>query len=183
MEKFGKQALQEILKKTLNIVKFMKILLPAFIAMCNIAFAQQHIISLGLLKHDVDVMGTNKEHGKDINIEYAYDFGKPNGFLYNIGRVQNITKSNFTDVTYTGVGYKKIFLEKAFFEFDWGLAHHSNKNNGSCYGNIVSREAISLGYKIHKKVSASIYFDHISDAKTCNHKSLDNAGARVSYYI
>lgn len=105
--------------------------------------SSNHLISLDIL----DLMGSNDEHGTDINLKYRYDTSEKDGFLFNTGHAHNISSSPYIN----------------YFEFDWGITHHSNNPNGLCAGDVVPREAVH--------------------AKFCNHSSLDTFGTRFTYRI
>ena len=140
--------------------------------------------------HDEGPFSNSKEDGYDVHLELR--FAAP-GFLSYIGSPEphigaNINTAGDTSQVFAGLSYEWSLWKGLFAGISVGGAYHNgetdaflpDKKDLGCH--LLFRESLTLGWAIteHHKVAA--VFDHISNAKLCDHnEGLENLGVRYSY--
>lgn len=147
-------------------------------------------ISIGALIHDEGPFSNSKEDGYDGHIELR--FASP-GFLDLIWSPEphigaNINSDGDTSQVFAGLSYEYLLWKGLFMGLSVGAAYHdgetdshrTDKKDLGCH--LLFRESLTLGWQLteHQKIAA--IFDHISNAKICDHnEGLENIGIRYSY--
>jgi len=140
-----------------------------------------------------------KEQGVGINIEAL--FAAP-GFLRVLGAPRPhigasiATDSDATSQIYAGLEWKAHLARRLFVAGSLGGAVHNGEtdafdpavdiprlNNTQFFGcRALFRLGADIGVDLTDRVSASVHWDHISNAGLCvNNEGLDNLGIRLGY--
>jgi lipid A 3-O-deacylase len=168
-------------------------------------------LKLGVLDHDVPILGGHTEHGVDINAELQFQSFVPESAVGGIdprlrwllrpapnigvdGNTAGLTSQLYFGLIWTvnldngGVLWPN---HAVFFSFGFGGA----ANNGKIYApdtsdhlslgaNLLFHEQLELGYRITPRWSVSVYFDHSSNAHIDRYNAgLDNLGVRVGLHF
>ncbi len=168
-------------------------------------------VKLGLLDHDVPILGGQTEHGVDVNAEVLFHSFVPDSAVAGIspalrwllqpaphlgvdGNTSGYTSQLYFGLTWTAnldTGGLLWPDHAVFFAFGFGPAF----NNGHVYApdtsdhlslgsNVLFHEYLELGYRITPHVSLSVYFDHSSNAGLARYNAgLDNLGIRVGWHF
>jgi hypothetical protein len=166
-------------------------------------------IFLGVLDHNVPILGPQHEHGVDINAEAQFQSFVPDSTVSGIGAgwrwllqpgpeigVQANT-SGYTSELYFGLAWTVDLIvggllwpnHAVFFSFSFGPSFnnghvHSNYTHLSLGSNVLFRESVELGYRITPRWSLSVYFSHSSNAGLANDNAgLDDLGMRVGLHF
>ncbi len=147
-------------------------------------------LRFGILDHDPDMFGGDKESGVDINFEAL--FHSPEVFKYILSPRPHLGASINT------VGD----TSKAYFGLTWGLDIGQVFLEGSLGGTVHNgetdidpdreskelgctfnfRESASIGYRFLEHHSLSIMVDHISNASLCSeNEGMETLGLRYGY--
>jgi hypothetical protein len=150
-----------------------------------------HEISIGVLDHDTDNLwsGFSRESGADINFEALFS---PSYEILG-GAIRpavgaSINTSGDTSKLYAGARWRYEFEQGIFVGIGLGAAVH----NGDTDLKSVDKKALGskvlfhipleAGYRFNEHYSASIYFDHVSNASLANaNEGLDTLGFRLGY--
>jgi lipid A 3-O-deacylase len=147
-------------------------------------------LRLGLLDHDIGILGHAKEGGGDINGEVLFE--SP-GFLDAVGAPRphlgvSVNSEGDTSQAYAGLTWGFAPVQLVFMEFSLGGAIHDGKlsDGGTARkelgARVLFRESLSLGYRIDDHHSLSLIFDHESNANLADHnEGLNNLGIRWGY--
>ncbi|MBV8094123.1 MAG: acyloxyacyl hydrolase [Acetobacteraceae bacterium] len=173
----------------------------------NTASAQWSIFSeleLGVLAHDVPVLGSRKESGADLNGELRFVSPVPESLVSgiappfrwmltprpNIGGSVNTsgyTSQFYFGLTWTAELFKDVFRPEdgVFFGIGFGPAFNnghistispSHKSLGS---NVLFHPSLELGYRFDRPYSIEMYWDHSSNAGLATkNEGLNNLGIR-----
>lgn len=168
-------------------------------------------IKLGVLDHDIGILGGHTEHGADINAEVQFESFVPESAVSGIdphlrwllrpapnfgvdGNTAGLTSQLYFGLAWTAdldTGGMLWPDHAVFFMFGFGPAF----NNGKIYapdtsdhlslgGSILFHEQIEVGYRITPRWSVSVYFDHSSNAGIDRYNAgLDNLGMRVGLHF
>jgi len=155
-------------------------------------------IRLGVLKHSAAIStNTPKEKGVDGNIEVLFTSPDWLGWMWSprphIGASFNAS-SDDTDQVYSGLTWEWNPLGDFFIDASLGFSAHNGRlhvdgadeDSGrrrefGC--KVLFRESVELGYRIMKRHSVSLIWDHISHGGLCDdeNEGMDNAGVRYGY--
>jgi lipid A 3-O-deacylase len=167
-------------------------------------------IYLGVLDHNVPILGPQHEHGVDINAEAQFKSFVPDSAVSGIGAgwrwllqpgpeigVQANT-SGYTSELYFGLAWT-VDLDTGgllwpnhavFFSFSFGPSFNNGHVHSSHYqylslgSNVLFRESLELGYRITPRWSLSVYFSHSSNAGIAQYNAgLDDLGMRVGFHF
>ncbi len=147
-------------------------------------------ISWGVLAHDHGPFTDTKEEGLNSHIEIR--FASPD-FLDIIGGPEphigaNINTKGDTSQVFAGLSYEWRIWSGLFAGFSLGGAYHGGETDShkadrkdlGCH--FLFRESVTLGWEITENHKIAGIFDHISNAKLCDHnEGLENLGLRYSY--
>ena len=168
-------------------------------------------LKLGLLYHDVAILGGHTESGADVNAEALFHTFVPDHAVAGIspalrwllqpaphigvdGNTGGYTSQLYFGLTWTAnldTGGVLWPNHAVFFAFGFGPAF----NNGHIFApdtsphlslgsNVLFHEYLELGYRITRHVSLSVYFDHSSNAGLARYNAgLDNLGVRVGWHF
>jgi len=168
-------------------------------------------LKLGVLDHDVAILGGHTESGADINAEALFHTFIPDSAVDGIspalrwllqpaehigvdGNTSGYTSQLYFGLTWTAnldTGGLLWPNHAVYFAFGFGPAF----NNGHVYApdtsphlslgsNVLFHEYLELGYRITPHVSLSVYFDHSSNAGLARYNAgLDNLGMRVGWHF
>jgi lipid A 3-O-deacylase len=157
------------------------------------AVAADQVISelkVGVMSHDVSVLGNNEEQGVDVNAEIL--FASPE-FLSAIWSPRphlglDINTDGDTSQLYLGLTWKwQPFEFPLWGAFSTGGSVHSGETGKSTtdkeLGSLVLfRQALEIGYDLDDQWSASVYFSHISNASLADeNEGLNNLGLRIGF--
>jgi hypothetical protein len=163
-------------------------------------------IRLGVLAHDVPILGEQHEHGADLNAEVDFATPVPAEWLSGVAPdyrwlltpaphmgVEANTVGD-TSQLYIGLTWTAdldtggtLWPDHAVFvaigfgpAFNNGDLHATSNDHLSLGAHVLFHPALELGYRITTRWSVSAYFDHTSNAGFAreNH-GLDNLGVRV----
>lgn len=153
----------------------------------------------GVLAQDCCGGGSNKEEGVSINLEAL--FSSPR-FLSVVGAPRPLigasiaTDGAATSQLYGGLEWKLEFSERFFVAGTFGATVHDGETDRFdpvadadrvrdtvFYGcRVLFRIGGDLGYEFTERVSASLHWNHISNAGLCEHnEGLDHLGLRMGY--
>jgi lipid A 3-O-deacylase len=161
-------------------------------------------VQIGVLAHDLPVLGEQREHGADINGELrfvspvpdAWVAGVPPAFRWmltprpDVGMDANT--SGYTGQVYLGLTWTAVLFRAAVTPqdridfsigfgpaFDNGHRTESARHLGVGSG-VLFHPSIELAYWIDPRLSVSLYFEHSSNAGLEKENAgLNNAGVRV----
>jgi hypothetical protein len=148
-------------------------------------------LRVGFLRPDVGVFGTHKEKGGiDLNGEVLFNsprvlswIGAPRPHVGITGNTAGNTGYVYIGMTWHFELWRALFLEPSV----GGAAHngkynHATNDRKSLGCSLQFRESLSLGYHLTKRVNASLYLDHISNAGICSgNEGMESAGLRMGY--
>ena len=168
-------------------------------------------LRLGILAHNVPILGDQKEHGVDVNAEAQFQSFVPESALTGIAPDRrwllrpaphigvDANTGGFTSQLYFGLTWT-VNLDNdgvlwpdhtVFLAFGFGPAF----NNGhiqapnttshlSLGSNALFHGSLELGYRITARWSLSVYFEHSSNAGLARYNAgLDNLGIRVGSHF
>ena len=150
-----------------------------------------HEVSVGVLDHDTDHLwsGFSRESGVVINVEALFSPSfEVLGSAIRPALGASINTSGDTSKLYAGARWRYEFEQGVFFGIGLGGAVH----NGDTDFETVDRKAlgsrvlfhipIEVGYRFTENYTASIYFDHISNASLADaNEGMDTLGVRIGY--
>ena len=181
--------------------------LAVYLICAGPASAQQILseVRLGVLAHDVPVLGTQKEHGADINGELLFVSPISDDLVAgvtpalrwilvprpNIGG--DVNTAGDTSQLYLGVTWTATLFEDLTRQGDsvfLGIGLGPAFNNGydlapddsrkSLGSHVLFHYSLDLGYRFDSRYSASVYIEHSSNAGLAReNQGLTNAGLRV----
>ncbi len=167
-------------------------------------------VRVGVLAHDVPVLGERRESGVDINGELIFASPVPDGWLANVGpawrwllrpapnvgfsaNTNGDTSQLYFGLTWTvdldngGVLWPDhaVFLALSFGPaFNTGHVHTTAPNKLALGSNVLFHPALEIGYRITPQWSISAYFEHSSNAGLANdNPGLDNLGLRLGLHF
>lgn len=151
----------------------------------------------GVLAQSCCGNGTNKEEGVSLNAEAVF---KSPRFLNAIGAprplagVSVATDGDATSQVYAGVEWRVPLINRFFLGANVGGALHNGETDRfdpvadadrvedtAFYGCAAHfRFGGDLGYEVTERVTASVHYNHISNAGLCSeNEGLDHLGARL----
>jgi lipid A 3-O-deacylase len=171
------------------------------------AASAQDIVSelkLGVLAHDVPILGDQREHGADINAELRFVSPVPDSWVAdvspawrwmldprpNIGIDANdagYTSQAYFGLTWTAVLWRGLFSPQDHIDFDFSFGPAFNNghtsataSHASLGSNVLFHPSAELVYWFAPRGNVSIYFEHSSNAGLAyNNTGLDNLGVRL----
>lgn len=154
-------------------------------------------LKVGLLAHDVTLLGRHVENGSDVNIEAL--FTSP-GFLAVLGSPRphlgaDINTFGNTSDVYTGLTWGITLFHDVlhpgdgiFVNGSLGGALQDGYETSAPPGRkrlgfpVLFRESVELGYQITASVNVSAFADHISNANLApRNAGITSAGARLGF--
>jgi lipid A 3-O-deacylase len=167
-------------------------------------------VKVGVLAHDLPILGEQKEHGVDLNGELLFVSPIPDDAVAGIGEhwrwlfVPRPTvgfeanTSGYTSQIYASLTWT-VDLDNddalwpdhtVFFGFSFGPAYNNGRihttagNRLSVGSNLLFHPAVELGVRVTSAISISVYFDHSSNAGLDRFNSgLDNLGMRAGLHF
>ena len=171
--------------------------------------AAQGILSevrVGVLAHDVPILGDQREHGVDLNAELRFVSPVPHRWVAdvapawrwmldprpNIGIEANTagyTSQAYFGLTWTAVLWRGAFLPQDHIDFDIGFGPAFNNGRTSATdarasvgSNVLFHPSVELVYWFAPRANVSVYFDHSSNAGLAtNNAGLDDLGVRLGW--
>ena len=168
-------------------------------------------VRLGILGHDVPVLGRQMEHGADVNAEAQFRSFVPESALTGIapdwrwllrpaphigvdGNTGGFTSQLYFGLTWTvnldngGLLWPDhaVFLAIGFGgAFNNGHIHEPDTTEHLSLGsNVLFHGSVELGYRITPRWSLSVYFEHSSNAGLAQYNAgLSNLGIRVGAHF
>ena len=168
-------------------------------------------VRLGILAHDVPVLGRQMEHGADVNAEAQFESFVPESALTGIapdwrwllrpaphigvdGNTGGFTSQLYFGLTWTvnldngGLLWPDhaVFLAIGFGgAFNNGHIHEPDTTEHLSLGsNVLFHGSVELGYRITPRWSLSVYFEHSSNAGLAQYNAgLSNLGIRVGAHF
>ena len=198
------------MRRVVRALSLPSILLGALIAAPGHAQNVVSDVRLGVLAHDIGVLGEHHEDGADINGEMIFASPVPDDWLSDIGprwrwifRPQpnagfDANTNGNTSQLYFGLTWTvdldnggwlwpdhAVFFAISFGPaFNTGHVHSTDPGKLSIGSNVLFHPAIELGYRITPQWSVSAYFEHSSNAGLANdNPGLNNAGLRVGLHF
>lgn len=150
-----------------------------------------HEISIGILDHDTDNLwsGFSRESGVDVNGEILFKsiYELLGGSLHPaLGASINV--GGDTSKAYAGLRYRYELENGLFFGLGLGGAVHNgettlvNENKKALGSRILFHIPVEAGYRFSEHYTASVYFDHVSNAYTQDaNEGMDTIGVRLGY--
>ncbi|MEX0644703.1 MAG: acyloxyacyl hydrolase [Parvularculaceae bacterium] len=153
-------------------------------------------IRAGVYAQGVGPLSTNKESGAGINAELLFKSPEALSFLLspriNLG-ASIATDEDSTSQVYGGFVWQQTIARRYFIAAGAGLAVHNAETDLEpsdpdiattkylgC--RVLFRFSGDLGYMLTDRLSASIHYDHISNAGLCSpNEGLENSGFRLGY--
>ena len=156
-------------------------------------------VRVGAFAQSVGGYSPDKEQGVGVNLEAL--FSSP-GFLRRVGAprphvgVMIATDPDATSQVYAGLEWKAELFRRFFVAGGVGGSVHNGEtdpfdpavdlprlNNTMFLGcRVLVRLSADIGYRVSERVSASVNWNHISNADLCDeNEGLDNVGMRVGY--
>lgn len=148
-------------------------------------------LRLGLLAHDVGLLGVREEEGYDANLELL--FASPR-FLAPLLSPRphlgvSVNSEGETSQVYAGLTWEWELSRPLFLELSFGGSLHDGETDGirdpdgkSLGCSLLFRGAASLVWRLGRHHSLSLMFDHISNGGLCNeNQGLDTFGIRYGY--
>ena len=162
-------------------------------------------LQIGVLAHDVPILGIQREHGADINGELRFVSPVPNEWVAdippawrwmltprpNIGvdaNTSGYTSQLYFGLTWTADLFRDVVTpqDRVYFAISFGPAF----NNGhrfatrgdqlSLGSNVLFHPSVELGYWFNPRYSVAVYFEHSSNAGlAAQNAGLDNMGIRL----
>lgn len=159
----------------------------------------------GVLYHDVGIIGQQREHGVDLNGEVLFVSPVPDSLVagidprfrwmltprINVGidaNTSGYTSQLYFGLTWTANLYYDVFRAQDHVSFSVGFGPSfndghitsSNGNHLSLGSNVLFHPSLELAYWFTPRYSASVYFDHSSNAGLASHNDgLSNLGVRI----
>ena len=150
-----------------------------------------HTLRLGVLSHDVGDLwsGFRREDGVDFNVEAQLNYALPI-FEGNLRPAlgASINSEGDTSKAYLDARWEVVVRESLLFALGIGAAVHdgntdSNRRDKKALGSrVLFHIPIELGFFVTERVSASLFFDHVSNAYLADeNEGLDTIGFRIGY--
>jgi len=166
----------------------------------------QSIVSelrLGVLAHDVPILGEQREHGVDLNAELRFVSPVPDSWLANIApplrwvldprpnigilaNTSGYTSQAYFGLTWTAVLWQGVFMPQDHIDVDIGFGpafnngHTVSKTHASLGSNVLFHPSLELVYWFAPRTNVSVYFDHSSNAGLATYNTgLGNLGVRL----
>lgn len=153
-------------------------------------------IRVGVYAHGMGPLTTKKEGGAAINAEVLFKAPEALSFLLsprpNLG-LTIATDDGATSQIYGGLVWQQTIARRYFIAAGAGIAVHDgtlhlqpgdpNIATTTYLGcRVLFRFSGDLGYMLTDRLSASIHYDHISNAGICaENEGLENSGFRLGY--
>jgi lipid A 3-O-deacylase len=152
-------------------------------------------VRAGVLQHDVDFLGDNREPGQDISAEVLFDSPgflgpvfSPRPHLGVSANTQGATSQLYAGLTWTirpfDGGVPGRFWLSPFFG---GTVHNgelssSDREEKSLGSRVLFRLGAELGVDVTDRISVSLLYEHASNANLAEeNEGLNNAGVRVGW--
>lgn len=163
-------------------------------------------LRVGVLAHDVPILGDQREHGVDINGELRFVSPIPDRWVADVSPVwrwmldprpnigieantSGYTSQAYFGLTWTAVLWRGAFLPQDHIDFDisfgpaFNNGHTSATNTRASVGsNVLFHPSLELVYWFAPRANVSVYFDHSSNAGLAtNNAGLDDLGVRLGW--
>jgi lipid A 3-O-deacylase len=167
----------------------------------------QDIVSelrVGVLAHDVPILGDQREHGADINAELRFVSPVPDSWVADVSplwrwmldprpdigidaNTSGYTSQAYFGLTWTAVLWRGVFAPRDHIDLDIGYGPAFNNGHTSATGshaslgsNVLFHPSVGLVYWFAPRANVSVYFEHSSNAGLASHNvGLDNLGVRL----
>jgi lipid A 3-O-deacylase len=174
------------------------IAIPATALADDVAFDE---IRLGMYKHDVSILGHQKEKGEDVGVEILFTspavlekIASPRPIIGGL-----VNTAGQTDQLYTGLTWTWDFLQDVltggdgfYLEGTLGFGLHNgslsvsepadSQQDKSLGSRVLFREDVDIGYRFTPRWSLAISYNHISNANLANrNEGLNDFGVRVGF--
>jgi lipid A 3-O-deacylase len=152
-------------------------------------------VKLGVLAHDIRLLGNHVEPGADINMEVLFPspallrvLGTPRPHLGLSINTAGATDYGYIGLTWRGRPWHRLLAlpEGLFVAGNLGGGLHdghltSGPPDRKLLGSrLLFRESVEAGYQLTRRVSLSVMLDHLSNAGLVAHnQGLTNFGARI----
>jgi len=160
-------------------------------------------LKLGVLAHDVPILGEQREHGVDLNAELRFVSPVPDSWLANIApplrwvldprpnigilaNTSGYTSQAYFGLTWTAVLWQGVFMPQDHIDVDIGFGpafnngHTVSRTHASLGSNVLFHPSLELVYWFAPRTNVSVYFDHSSNAGLANYNTgLGNLGVRL----
>ena len=188
------------------------LVLAVVVVRCGTASAADGLLTdvrLGILAHDVPILGVQQEHGADVNGELLFESFVPDsavagiapGWRWLLQPQPNLgidaNTAGATSQLYFGLTWTAdldtggwLWPDHAVF---LGIGFGPAFNNGHIHSatdhldlgsNVLFHASLELGYRITPQWSLSVYFEHSSNAGLAQENAgLDNLGMRVGWHF
>jgi lipid A 3-O-deacylase len=161
------------------------------------------VVRLGVLEHDTDVVGSNKEDGTDIGLEILSApvsqlriIGAPRVVVGGLVNTEGQTNQIYAGLLAQWSFSKDVFRtgDAFFLEGMVGGAWHDGETdvtgtpeeqNWKSHGSeLVFRTGFGVGYHINERWSLALDFAHISNADTAQpNEGANDVGLRLGYKL
>jgi lipid A 3-O-deacylase len=152
-------------------------------------------VKLGVLAHDIRLLGNHVEPGADINVEVLFAspallrvLGAPRPHLGLSINTAGATDHGYIGLTWSGRPWRRLLAlpEGLFVAGSLGGGLHdghltSGPPDRKLLGSrLLLRESVEAGYQLTRRASLSVMLDHLSNAGLAAHnQGLTNVGARI----
>jgi len=148
-------------------------------------------LKLGVMAHDIGILGHQKEDGVDGNAEVLWLspkwlswLGSPRPHVGTHINTHGDTSQIYGGLTWT---YEPAALDPVWGAFAFGGAVHNgetgtttNPDEKELGSRVLFRLGLELGYNVTERTSVSVLYDHVSNANLADqNEGLNNLGLRV----
>lgn len=161
-------------------------------------------VQLGVLAHDVPILGIQSEHGADLNGELRFVTPVPNAWAAQVptalrwlltprpdigidANASGYTSQAYIGLTWTAVLFHALVAPSDRFDFSigFGPAFNNGRRIGSddhlaLGSSVLFHPSVELAYWFNPRWNMSLYFEHSSNAGLARENAgLDNLGVRL----
>jgi len=152
-------------------------------------------VTLGVLAHDIHVLGNHVEPGADLNVEVLFPspallriLGAPRPHLGLSLNTAGATDYAYVGLTWSGRPWQSLLAlpEGLCVAGSLGGGVHDGHldttlpERKSLGSRLLVRESVEAGYQLTRRASLSVMLDHLSNAGLAAHnQGLTNVGARI----
>jgi lipid A 3-O-deacylase len=162
-------------------------------------------VQIGVLAHDVPILGEQHEHGADIDGELRFLSPVPDAWVAgvapgwrwlltprpNVGfdaNTSGYTSQLYFGLTWTAELFRGVLSpqDAVFVDLGFGPAFNNghtmtaSSRRSALGSNVLFHPSVDIGYRFNARYSASLYFEHSSNAGlSARNQGLDNLGVRL----
>jgi lipid A 3-O-deacylase len=150
-------------------------------------------LQIGILAHDVPILGEQKEHGADINGELRFVSPVPDGWVAgiapgwrwlltphpNVGfgaNTSGYTSQFYLGLTWTVDLFRSVVSpqDRVVFAVGFGPAFNNghvttdSSNHAAVGSHVLFHPSVEIGYWFDARFSVSLYFEHSSNGSSRN---------------